>query len=460
LAASDIQNGIACNFCHRLVDPVASPGDEAVAIDAAVRAALVASPPPDYVGSATAIVDPDDNRRGPFSFNQSLPYHTAFQTDFFLQQAGDAVTRSRHCGTCHNVDNPVLSWDAEQGQYLPNASDSPPPEVTSGELFPVERTFDEWRYSDFARGGVYAPQFADSKPDGIVESCQDCHLPRATGTAADAAFDPVLRDCGTAGCLPEHTMVGGNTWIPQLLQMPAWRLSAEAEAPYLTATVAQAQQMLRRAATLTVTLTSSDSVKIARVRVTNQAGHKLPTGYPEGRQMWLNLKAFDAANNLIHESGAYDPATGRLQRTPDTKVYEVKQAITPDLAAILGQPAGPSFHFVLNNTVEKDNRIPPRGYTQSLFDQPGLRPVGTTYADGQHWDDTTYTLPAETDSILVTLYYQTASKEYVDFLQQNGGVDGLALGGLWSSLPSPPEAMARAWLPSHNQYLPLVLKRH
>ena len=459
LQASDIQNGIACNFCHRLVDPVPSTQDEATEIDGPIRAALAWQPPLDYVGSATAIVDPDDHRRGPFSFNLALPYHTAFQTDFFLQQAGDAVTRSRHCGTCHNVDNPVLSRVAEeQEKYLPNASDTPPPDITSGQLFPVERTFDEWLYSDFARGGVQAPQFAASKANGIVESCQDCHLPRAVGTAADAAFNPIPRDCQTTGCLPEHTMVGGNTWTPQLLQMPVWRLSAETEAPFLHDTMQQAQQMLRKAATLTVTLTTSDTVKIATVRVTNHAGHKLPTGYPEGRQMWLNLRAFDASNNLIHESGAYDPSTGQLQRTPDTKVYEVKQAITSELATLLGKPAGPSFHFVLNNTVEKDNRIPPRGYLQSLFNQPGLRPVGANYADGQHWDDTVYTLPADTEQVIVMLYYQTASKEYVDFLQANGGVDGLTLKSLWQSLKSPPELMAWAWQPGHELYLPVLFK--
>jgi hypothetical protein len=253
-------------------------------------------------------------------------------------------------------------------------------------------------------------------------------------------------------------MVGGNTWIPQLVQIPAWRLSAEAEAPYLDNTMQQAQQMLRKAATLTVTLTTSGTVKIATVRLTNHAGHKLPTGYPEGRQMWLNLRAYDAGNSLLHESGAYDPASGILLRSADTKVYEVKQGITPDLAALVGKPAGSSFHFVLNNTVVKDNRIPPKGYTQALFDQPGLRPVGAVYADGQHWDDTIYTLPIETERILVTLYYQTASREYIDFLQANGGVDGLALGKLWQALQSPPEVMARAWVPSYDSYLPLVLK--
>ena len=56
------------------------------------------------------------------------------------------------------------------------------------------------------------------------------------------------------------------------------------------------------------------------------------------------------------------------------------------------------------------------------------------------------------------LYYQTASKEYVDFLQANGGVDGLTLKSLWQSLKSPPELMAWAWQPGHELYLPVLFK--
>jgi uncharacterized repeat protein (TIGR01451 family) len=457
LQPADLGNGIACNLCHRLVDPVASTMDEATDIDSAIRDALTATIPFGYVGNAALIVDPDDHRRGPFSFNLSLPYHTAYQTDFF-QQTGDSIARSRQCGTCHNVDNPTLSWDETRGQYWPNPTDIPA-DAGSDQLFPIERTYDEWLFSEYARGGVYAPQFAGSKPDGIVKSCQDCHLPRSTGTAADAAFNPEYRDCETTGCLPVHTLVGGNTWIPQVLQDPGWRLNAAGEGTYLHNTMLQTQQMLKKAATLTVTLATSDTFKVATVRVTNQTGHKLPTGYPEGRQMWLNLEALDQDGNLLYESGAYDAATGQLLRDADVKVYEIKQGITPDLAALLQKPAGASFHFVLNNSVVKDNRIPPRGYSQRIFDQPGLRPVGVTYADGQYWDDTVYFLPFETAQVLVTLNYQTASREYVDFLAANGGVDGLVLNSLWESLQSPVEVIARAWLPSYDVHLPLVLRQ-
>ena len=161
---------------------------------------------------------------------------------------------------------------------------------------------------------------------------------------------------------------------------------------------------------------------------------------------------------MVYESGVYDPATASLIPDSDLKIYEAKQGLTPELGALLGLPAGESFHFVLNNTVIKDNRIPPRGYTQARFDRPGLRPVGATYPDGQYWDDTVYTLPQNSVRVSATLYYQTSSKEYIDFLRTNGGLDGATLGNLWDSSKSPPEVMAAAFDPSLDTYFPLIFK--
>ncbi|MBN1248125.1 MAG: PQQ-dependent sugar dehydrogenase, partial [Anaerolineae bacterium] len=219
LTMTDIDNGVACALCHRAVDPLPS-GGESAAIDIQVRNGLTATVPITYVGSGTLIVDPADNRRGPFAFDPDLPYHSAYQSTYLGQAAApetDVIARARLCGTCHDVDNPVLSWDADRNQYWPNAMDTPP-EVAKGHLFPIERTYTEWRNSAYP-AGVIAPEFAGAKADGIVTACQDCHMERQAGTATDAAFNPMTRDCttpvtaGGAGCLPEHTMVGGNAWV-------------------------------------------------------------------------------------------------------------------------------------------------------------------------------------------------------------------------------------------------------
>jgi hypothetical protein len=328
------------------------------------------------------------------------------------------------------------------------------PSFNKGDIFPLERTYDEWLASTYAQGGVFAPQFAGAKPDGIVESCQDCHMERQTGQAAQPFLNPANRDCVTNGCLPAHILVGGNSWIPRILQDSRWRLHDPANTNNLNATAAAAESMLKRSATMVASLVETGTGKAATVRVINETGHKLPTGYPEGRRMWVNLQAFNATGELIFESAAYDWDTGLLTHGPEAKVYEVKQGRTPELAAWLGDAAGPSFHFAANNTTFKDNRIPPRGFTNAAFDQPGMRPVDATFADGQYWDDTTYAVPPETTRLIARLYYQTASSEYIDFLKEKGGADGETLAMLWEDSKSPPVLVSLAAYPP--VYVPLI----
>jgi len=103
--------------------------------------------------------------------------------------------------------------------------------------------------------------------------------------------------------------------------------------------------------------------------------------------------------------------------------------------------------------------FPDRGvHTVAAYDQPGLRPVGAVYVDGQHWDETLYALPDEAASVVAVLYYQTASKEYIDFLRTRGGADGAVLGQMWDDLKSPPEVMATAMAPARKQYFPLIVR--
>lgn len=278
---------------------------------------------------------------------------------------------------------------------------------------------------------------------------------RQTGVAAETTFRPTYRDCETTGCLPAHIFAGGNSWVPKILQDSRWRLSSPNDADALDQTALEAQSMLRRAATVEVNVTEGEGVKRATVRVINETGHKLPTGYPEGRRMWINLRAYDESGTLIYESGAYDPATGVLTEDPDIKVYEVLQGLTTEMADLIDMEAGPTFHFALNNTTIKDNRIPPRGYTVAAFDRPGMRPVGATYVDGQYWDDTEYVIPAASAKVIAELYYQLSSGDYIQFLGELGGADGAVLADIWDDSKSPPELVARDTYPTWRVFLPM-----
>ena len=69
----------------------------------------------------------------------------------------------------------------------------------------------------------------------------------------------------------------------------------------MNAGIARAQANLENAASLAVTGNT--------LRVVNLTGHKLISGYPEGRRMWLNIVWKDAADATIREDGAYGPQT-------------------------------------------------------------------------------------------------------------------------------------------------------
>jgi hypothetical protein len=198
---------------------------------------------------------------------------------------------------------------------------------------------------------------------------------------------------------------------------------------------------LQNAADLTVNQIGNELV----VTVVNNTGHKLPTGYPEGRRMWINVKFLDASSNLIAESAAYDAATGDLGHDSEAKIYHIEPGMTSEVASIAGLPEGKSLHFVLNNMVVMDNRIPPRGFTNANFAAFGGPPVGYTYADGQYWDETNYVVPAGAASVQVNLYYQSTSKEFVEFLRDENTTNtlGQEMYDIWANNGKcPPELMA------------------
>ncbi|NIR00387.1 MAG: hypothetical protein GTN78_09335, partial [Gemmatimonadales bacterium] len=80
------------------------------------------------------------------------------------------------------------------------------------------------------------------------------------------------------------------------------------------------------------------------LKVTNLTGHKLITGYPEGRRMWLNIKWYDGGDVLLREDGEYGPMTVDIDGAPtqvdtildlddpNTKVYEAHYAMTQEWA--------------------------------------------------------------------------------------------------------------------------------
>jgi len=213
------------------------------------------------------------------------------------------------CGSCHNVDHPA------NGLHL-------------------EATYTEWK------NGPYAAQ-------GIV--CQDCHM-----TPGPGVTKPYPGTAAAGGPQRDHiyimTFAGGNVGLGDAV-LAEERLKAAATVEI------EAPEILEAGA--------GDSVVVT---ITNSgAGHYLPTGLTEVRQMWLEVTATDAAGTRevigTHEFGSI------LEDAEGNAPAELWEAV--DFAS--------------------DDRIPPQESVTDTFE---------------------FTMPdADQVDITATLYYRSCSEE-------------------------------------------------
>jgi ribosomal protein L18 len=390
-------DGVTCNLCHRMVDPFVDlaanpPGDERILDHVAASGGLPPTP-----NNGQFVIDPLDRRRGPFDLGPNFFYHEWAESPYHRE--------SLNCGTCHELSNPTLTKQPD-GSFALNALDQPHPTHERYEQFPIERTFSEWEQSQFADGPVEMfHRFGGNL--SRYSTCQDCHMPDLSGEACQPVLDPVFRND-----LPAHTFTGVNSWVLRAVRA----LYPDLETGLTAQSVEDSYQRTLAMQRAALDLHAWTNEGQLRVRLVNQTGHKLPTGYGEGRRMWIRVVFRDAFDQVIAERGAYDAATATLT-TADTRVYEIQQGLDAAQAALTGLPVGKSFHFVLNNTIVLDNRIPPRGFTNAAFDAVDAEPVAYAYAEEQYWDDVAYAIPGGATSAEVEVYHQTTTKEYIEFLR-------------------------------------------
>jgi hypothetical protein len=526
ISAANAAEGVSCEVCHKMTNP---DNSEIAGLQVAPFIANDGVAAPDtggYYGSAQLSILDAQTRLGPYadanashSWQQSL-FHR--DVDF--------------CGSCHDVSNPVVGDLAHNhGAQLPLTSgfdgqlDSPgnPRNIEDKAAFNhfpyeygvVERTFSEYKagllsqtrvaltadtgdldYGDLpaelkvaggsidinrqaALGAGTGGDYADGTPRYF--SCQTCHMP-ATNLKGCSK-----KSVSSRSDQPMHDLTGGNYWMPDAIQymdtngtlLKAGGISAD-ENGWMDAGAARARATLESAASLSVTGNS--------VRVVNLTGHKLISGYPEGRRMWLKIEWYDVPDPdppgdiPIHVDGDYGPlqlgwdvnqdgevdALDKVDTILDldgtsTRIYEAHGAVTKEwaaqliaispaygsvpveydrvsgapvytLAQVAAQPDGTyheTFHFVLNNQVVKDNRIPPYGMDYDEAMARNILPVpATQYGNPgsggayNYWDELVLTPPAGAVSAIIRLMYQPTSYEYINFLYQanNGSVAYLA----------------------------------
>jgi hypothetical protein len=549
LAASD-DNGIDCDTCHAStnMDNSGTNPSSGGSLQGMMNSPFIANcePDPNAPNKCTKTGSPGEGFYGSGMLslwpqvNEKLgPYSDANARHQWQQSAWH-----RHpdfCGTCHDVSNSAvgdLAGNHGTQSLAPTDSVSSSHDVTTcnGTRLPnggclggdiedkaafnnppyafgiVERTFSEYKSSalwDMPVSSFNSLPTDLKTPGGSLEvtyqaalaagqggdyadgtertfSCQSCHMRPTTGAGCNKNGVQIRSD------LPRHDHTGGNYWFASMAKYQddagTLRLGGGMSSTQLLAMdlgAERATKHLSEAAALSVTGNT--------VRVTNLTGHKLITGYPEGRRMWLNIKWYDSAGNLVGEDGKY----GTLQTDMDidgdgqadavetildldgsnTEIYEAHYAITREWAGIVqalhgadfvlsydrvtGLPdctvgeflaeaspdcSGPyheTFHFALNNYVADDNRIPPYQMSYTEARKRNALPVpenrynrtGDTY---QHWDDVLLSPPANAVAATIDLLYQGTSWEYIQFLQ-------LANTGVNPFLGNQGDAMMDAW---------------
>ena len=499
-------HGVECDQCHRLANP---DNSEFVGVqNPPFVANSGGATPVGYYGSGQYVMWNGPPNGPPYGPSKLGPYSSTAAPHTHAQSLYHRS--SDLCGTCHDVSNPLTGDLAPgNGAQVPLApgtfsgvAGTPVDGKAAFNNFPylygvVERTYSEHRAStidtlpvsqlatlpaELQQGALaYANEQAlqagtgGNFADGTTRyfTCQSCHMAPTVGEGC-AFGSPTRSD------LARHDLTGGNYWMPDAIQWLDQQglliLGGGLTAGQITAMndgKVRAQQSLSRAAALSVTGNT--------LRVVNLTGHKLITGYPEGRRMWVNARWYDAQGALLREDGAYGPlAVAGLPaavRTlldlsgANTRVYEAHGGIsqawaqklinvlgvppslvvafdrvsglpTTTLADVAAQPPGTaheSFHFLLNDTVMADNRVPPYGMSYDEARTRNALPVpatqfgnpgpGGTY---QYFDQIALNPPLGATFATFDLLYQPTSWEYVQFLWKanTGSVVRLAQEGV------------------------------
>jgi hypothetical protein len=486
------KEGVSCSSCHRMVDPLTVLGQPDVGAEDPPVPTLVSNTRTADLAMLSTIKLFDQVT--PFLDAGNLPLHYGDGTlpnyieatggQFFIDRESRDIRRgpltdpntshgwlySRYhksrnfCATCHDVSNAVLANLDSPGTSERQASAT---------YYHAERTFSEFLLSDFGNPGGAATSTAFANARGITHAstCQDCHMPKADGKVAKRGSSPVRSQVAT------HDLTGANTWMMRMLA------SADNNAPaptrdqwnidlfsgnnpnYPGATIEldgllDTSQMLLDGATRgLLNLSTAASIEIidetsstATLRIVNHTGHKLISGYPEGRRMWLNVEFIGADGSQISQINGYqslaisedssgDPhyiSGAVLSHTREDLIYEAKLQ-NPDLLP----NHTTTFHFLLGSSRYKDNRIPPRGFDVIQAAQRLCLPVWEGIENGNYftaaeyaggYDEINIQKPPGTKAWVAHLYYQTTSKEYVTFLRDE--INGSSTNPLASPTPS------------------------
>lgn len=292
LPVDDEKGGVICDFCH------------------SVRATTGIGNAPYILSPGNAAAMEGGIKYGPFKDSPETIHGS---------QYSELHTRSEFCGGCHDVSH-------------------------AGNDLPIEQTYTEWRQGPYNT----------NDPETTVH-CQDCHMRQRPGFPSTGSTDrpdnpglasPEIMGGKKRPHIWTHYFVGGS--VSQISLPPNSEVQPQ-----------MAIDRLKNAATLEVVANPNakkgDILKF-QVNIKNTgAGHYLPTGLTELRQMWLETSVTDAEDKIIYQSGKVDEK-GNVD--PNATIYHT----------VFGDENGKqTLHVWTATHIISDNRIPPKGQKEEHF---------------------------------------------------------------------------------------------
>lgn len=269
----------------------------------------------------------------------------------FTPGQGQHILDGRVCAGCHTLLTETVDID---GNY-------------TGGVFAEQATWHEWLNSAYPAAEA---------------NCRSCHMPRiddAVVLASEYVFLPAHSPFG------KHHLVGGNTFMLQLMRDRIGELGIPATAAQFDSTIARSRRLLHRAASLQASvLARVDDSLFVDVELGNMAGHKFPSGYPS-RRAFIQLIALDDAGDTLFRSGTwdatwevhghdlpYEPHHDVVRNEGDVPIYEMVMAdVNGHVTTVLERAAWPL----------KDNRLPPIGFSTTHAGYDTMRIAGVPTSD-------------------------------------------------------------------------------
>ena len=337
-------------------------------------------------------------------YNDVIPMPMQNHVDY-TPTGSSHISDSKLCGSCHNLKTPFVD---KNGKIIPK---------TDAQQFPEQMVYSEWKWSAYAKS---------TKP----QTCQSCHMTPTSGVIISQR--PPWLDT-TRSHFGQHIFVGGNKFMLQMMKDNKQLLGISAN--NFDFTIKKTAQMLRSAARLEVhNTTFSKGTLSFTVRIVNQTGHKLPSGYP-ARRVFLQVKVRDKNNRVLFFSGKEKPF-GEIEGVDadqDAKTFEPHHKVItkPSQVAVyeaIMQNTDKEVTYTLLRGAKyaKDNRLLPKGFDKEKAPNDiavvGAAKTDKDFVGGR--EDIQYkipSLPKGPYKIDINLRYQAVSYRFVrDLLKKPG----------------------------------------